>query len=149
MWDQVTLENKFSKEITNKSEWKVSTSFEVHPKMNLVRLTDDIKEGKLFSSRNKREKGQAITIELPQVAIISEVVIDSKGLANTYSRYYTIEFSIDGKDWELVINNPAAIDFSREQTLGHQAKFIRITNQVGGNRRQWRLNEISLIGSYL
>ncbi len=149
MWDQVTLENKFSKEITNKSEWKVSTSFEVHPKMNLVRLTDNIKEGKLFSSRNKREKGQAITIELPKVAIISEVVIDSKGLANTYSRYYTIEFSIDGKDWELVINNPAAIDFSREQTLGHQAKFIRITNQVGGNRRQWRLNEISLIGSYL
>jgi hypothetical protein len=149
MWDQVTLENKFSKEITNKSEWKVSTSFEVHPKMNLVRLTDDIKERKLFSSRNKREKGQAITIELPKVAIISEVVVDSKGLANTYSRYYTIEFSIDGKNWELVINNPAAIDFSREQTLGHQAKFIRITNQVGGNRRQWRLNEISLMGSYL
>jgi mono/diheme cytochrome c family protein len=149
MWSQELLEHKFAKEITNKDQWKVSTNFAVHPKLNIARLTDNIKEGQLFSSQEKREKGQAITIELPNIVNITEVIVDSTGLTDDYSRHYTIEFSLNGRQWHTVINNPAAIEFNQEQTLGHQAKFIRITNQIGGNRRKWRLNEISLFGSYL
>ena len=148
MWDQKTLEHKFSKELTDKAQWKVSANFEVHPRMNITRLTDNIQERQLFSSKEKRAKGQAITIELPKTANISEVIVNSEGLTDDYSRHYIIEFSNDGKEWFTVINNPAAVEFNREQTLGYQTKFIRITNQVGGNRRQWRLNEISLFGSY-
>ena len=148
MWNQKSLEHKFAKELTNKEQWKVSTNFEVHPKLNIARLTDNIKSRRLFSSKEKREKGQAITIELPNAANVSEVIVNSAGLTDDYSRHYTIEFSIDGINWFTVINNPAAIEFNKEQTLGYKTKFIRITNQMGGNRRKWRLNEISLFGSY-
>ena len=149
MWNQKSLEDRFSNELPDKEQWKVSTNFVVHSKMNLPRLHDNIKDRKRFSTKGNRVKGQAITIELPKLARVAEVIVNSKGLADHYSRYYTIEFSLDGEQWFNVVNNPAALDFNREQTLGHHTKFIRITNQVGGTTRQWRLFEISLIGSYL
>jgi hypothetical protein len=99
--------------------------------------------------RGFKEKGQAIIIELPEIAIISEVIVDSGGLTNFYSHYYTIEFSKDGNNWLKVIENSTATDVDHNHTLGHQAKFIRITNQQDSNSQPWRVNELSLFGSYL
>jgi mono/diheme cytochrome c family protein/glucose/arabinose dehydrogenase len=149
MWTQAQLDSKFSQELTNKSEWKVSTNFNVHPNLNIEKLTDTLTKRPFFSSKTNREKGQTITIELPAIAYVSEVVIDSNTLRAFYSRHYTIEFSEDGISWAKVIDNKSAGEVNREQTLGHKAKFIRLTNQVGANRRPWRIQEISLFGSYL
>ena len=143
------LVNKFGKEITNKPQWKASANFTIHKNLPIKYLIDGSNTSSSFGSKEKRTKGQAITIELPSAAYISEVVVDSKGLADHYSRFYTIEFSVDGVNWDVVINKPNAVEFNRDQTLGQKAKFVRITNQVGGNRRQWRLKEVSLFGSYL
>lgn len=149
MWTQAELDNKFAQELTNKAQWKVSVNFEVHPKLNLEKLTDTITKRPFFSSKGNREKGQAITIELPSAAIISEVVVDSNILKDFYSRHYSIEFSVDGNNWNTVIDNNRAGEMNREQTLGHKAKFIRLTNQLSANRKPWRIQEISLFGSYL
>jgi mono/diheme cytochrome c family protein len=148
MWTQATLDNTFAKELPQKSEWKITTNFPVHPKLNIEKLNDNLFERPFFSSKGKREKGHAITIELPALAIISEVVLDSSILPKDYSRHYTIEFSIDGSDWFTVIDNPTAVEVNREQTLGHKAKFVRITNQIGGVKRPWRIQEITMFGSY-
>jgi mono/diheme cytochrome c family protein len=149
MWTQTELDNKFAQELTNKSQWKVSTNFKVHPKLNIEKLTDTLTKRPFFSAQITRQKGQAITIELPAIAIISEVVVDSNILKDFYSRHYTIEFSEDGSNWMTVINNKVAGEMNREQTLGHKAKFIRLTNQLSANRKPWRIQEISLFGSYL
>jgi len=149
MWTQTELDKKFAKELTDKPQWKVSTNFDIHPKLNLEKLTDNKFERPFFSSKGNRDKGQSITIELPKVAIISEVVIDSTLLTAFYSRHYTIEFSEDGINWKTVIVNRTAGELNREQTLGRKGKFIRITNQVTAKRKPWRIHEISLFGSYL
>ena len=54
MWSQETLENKFSNELTKKSQWKITTNFKVHPKLNIEKLTDNLVERPFFSSKTKR-----------------------------------------------------------------------------------------------
>jgi hypothetical protein len=149
MWTQAELDNMFAKEITDKPQWKVSTNFKLHPNFNLSRLTDNKFGRPFFSSKSKRQKGYAITIELPKVAVISEVAIDSSLLPKDYSRHYTIEFSVDGNHWHTVVENSTAAQVNIEQTLGHKAKYIRLTNLENPKRRPWRINEVSLFGSYL
>jgi len=151
MWNQQSLETKFSKEISKKKEWKITTNFDVNPRFNTSRLIDNRIKRPFFSSNSPRKKGDAITIELPEIAHISEVLIDSNSLELKafYSKKYTIEFSEDGKDWLTVIENLTADQVNRNQTLGHKAKFIRITNQDNPNRKLWRIQEINLFGSYL
>ena len=151
MWNQQTLENKFSNELTKKNEWQITTNFEVHQRFNTSKLIDNRIKRPFFSSLRPRKKGDAITIELPELAHISEVVIDSSSqeLKKFYSTKYTIEFSEDGSSWLTVKENETANQLDRNQTLGHKAKFIRITNQDNPNRKLWRIHEINLIGSYL
>lgn len=149
MWTQTELDNKFAQELNDKPQWKVSTNFKIHPNLNLEKLTDNKFERPFFSSKGNRDKGHAITIALPKIAVISEVVIDSTLLTAFYSRHYTIEFSVDGSEWNTVVENRTAGELNREQTLGHQAKYIRITNQKKANRKPWRIHEVSLFGSYL
>jgi mono/diheme cytochrome c family protein len=149
MWTQAELDNKFAKELTEKSKWQVTTNFPVHKNLNLEKLTDNKFERPFFSSQRKRAKGDAISIKLPSIAIISEIVIDSTLLPKDFSRHYTVEFSIDGKQWMTVVDNPTATEVNRDQTLGHKAKYIRITNLRNAKNRPWRIQEISLFGSYL
>ena len=151
MWNQQSLETKFSKELTKKKEWKLSTNFDVNPRFNTSRLIDNRIKRPFFSSNRPRKIGDAITIELPELAHISEVVIDSSSLELKlfYSKKYTIEFSEDGDNWSIVKENLIASQVDRNQTLGHKAKFIRITNQDNANRKLWRIHEINLFGSYL
>ena len=149
MWTQAGLDKKFANELTLKSQWKVTTNFAVHPNLNIEKLTDNIIARPFFSSKLKRDKGFAITIELPALAAISQIVIDSSLLPRDYARHYTIDFSKDGNNWYKVIENPTAIEVNREQTLGQQAKYIRITNQLSHKKRPWRIQEINLFGSYL
>ncbi|WP_158969628.1 c-type cytochrome [Paraglaciecola sp. L3A3] len=148
MWTQKELQTKFSKELTNKPKWKTTANFESHRRLNLDKLID-AKFGPPFSTKGFKEKGQAITIELPNIAIISEVVIDSSQVKVFSSLFYNIEFSEDGVNWYTVIKTLTATEFDRNQTLGQQAKFIRITNMQDSNVHPWRINEISLFGSYL
>jgi len=149
MWTQASLEEKFSNELTEKSQWKITTNFDVHPRFNISMLTDNKFERPFFSSKVPRKSGQAITIELPKLAAISQVIINSSALANFYSRHYTIEFSENGTNWHTVIENSTAVEVNKEETLGHKAKYIRLTNKADTKRHFWRIQEILLFGSYL
>ncbi|KMT65105.1 hypothetical protein XM47_11525 [Catenovulum maritimum] len=149
IWTLEELTQAFNTPLERKKEWKITTNFDVHPKNNIAKLTDSqLGKWPHFSAMNKRQPGQAITLELPAKAAITEVNLNSEGQLANYSRSYTIEFSLDGNKWQTVIKNKTATDNDRNQTLGQVAKFIKITNQIGGNK-QWKINDLSLTGRYL
>lgn len=149
MWTQQELQARFATELSNKDLWQVSTNMETPERQPLRRLIDGSNENAVWRSGSARQAGDSITVELPRAASLSEVVIDSSGLNNDYSRGYQIEFSLDGENWKQVLDNPAATDYDRNQTLADTARFVRIVNQVGGTTRRWGIREISFVGAYL
>ena len=147
-WTQSELESQFSSTLDDRANWQVSSNVESDPNRPLQLAVDGNSEGGAWGSAVRRQTGQSIVIELATAANITEVIIDSNGLSDYFSRSYTIEISIDGVIWDEVVNNEVASTRDRNQTLGHEARFVRITNQAGAARRQWRIREISLVGKY-
>lgn len=149
MWTQEELRTRMSTPLADKALWTVSSNVDSRPNQPLTNLLDgNGDEPSVWRAATARADGQAITLELPASASITEVVIDSRELNNFYSRSYRIEFSEDGEQWRQVIYNPVGTQYDRNQTLGHRGKYIRITNQAGGTTREWRIREIDLVGSY-
>lgn len=148
-WTQSELESQFSSTLDDKANWQVTSNVESDPNRPLQLVLDGNSEEGEWGAVVPRQIGQSLVIELATAANISEVIVDSSGLSNYFSRSYSIEFSLDGVIWETIVNNEVATLLDRNQTLGHEARFVRITNQAGNTRRQWRIREISLVGKYL
>jgi type 1 glutamine amidotransferase/mono/diheme cytochrome c family protein len=146
MWTQDTAEQQFSQPLENKSLWKVSTNFEIHKTMTTNYLIDGLDhnedEDHWFSSQGNRTAGNAITLELPAPAHITEIILG--GWEGYSSRSYLVEFSLDGEQWQVVAENKFDESFEKAQTFGHKTKFIRITNHEEGGR--WIITELDLIG---
>lgn len=146
MWTQDAVEQQFSQPLNNKSLWKISTNFDQHRTMTAKYLVDGLGrngDGRpWFGSQGDRTAGDAITIELPAAAYLTEVVLGSWG--GNSSRSYLIEFSLDGEQWQVVADNRFDESYEKAQTFGHKTKFIRIINREEGSR--WIISEIDLIG---
>lgn len=148
LWTHTQLNNKFSKPLTEKQAWKVSTNFKVNPKNGIKNLTDGNPSWPKFRGAEQREKGHAITVELHKSAFVSQVTVDSKGMNNNYSRSVDIDFSNDGENWVNITRNSAAQSVEVSETLGLKTKFIRITNQIKSAGDNWSIAELHLLGSY-
>jgi len=146
IWTQESAEQQFSQRLNNKSQWKVTTSFEQHSTLNADYLVDglhrDDDKDHFFRSKTDRTNGDAITIKLPAAAFITEVIMHSWGRFS--SRDYSIEFSLDGTQWQVVADNKFEESYARAQTNGRETRFIRITNREEGPT--WAISEIDLIG---
>jgi len=146
MWTQDSAEQQFSQQLSDKSQWKVTMNFKQHRTMTSKYLLDGLDqnndEDHYFRSRSNRTNGNAITIELPEAAAITEVILGSwEGYS---SRNYFIEFSLDGKQWQVVADNKFDPNYEKAQTFGRKARFIRITNREEGGA--WIIAELDLIG---
>ncbi|WP_019027975.1 DUF7133 domain-containing protein [Colwellia piezophila] len=144
MWTQKELALAFNQEIDNKDLWKVSSNFKASQGKPLKNLHDGTKA--MFSSSVNRMAGDAITVELPAAVFLTEIYIDffkwNKAFSN--SSNYQISLSMDGKDWTVLKRDKNLKDFRSTQALGHQAKFIKITNKE--DKREWKITEINLFG---
>ena len=148
-WTQQELERNFNSFLPEQNKWQVTTSFPIHKRFVLANILIPTDEGKIFSARTARANGDTITIALPRIAMLTELVIDSRGLNNFYSRAYEIEISSDGKSWEKVVKNLTGSMYDENQLLGKTAQYVRVINLAPHNRRQWRINEIKMRGRYL
>jgi len=146
MWTQESLQHQFAQNLGDKNLWKVTTNFTQHPRMTSENLTDGLDHnddnGHWFGSRGSRTNGDAITLELPAAAFITEVILSGRG--DNSSRSYLIEFSLDGEQWQVVADNNFDKSYLKAQTFGHKTRFIRITNREEGGR--WLISEVDLIG---
>jgi len=146
MWTQESLQHQFAQKLGDKNLWKATTNFTQHPRMTSDNLTDGLdhndENGHWFGSRGSRTNGDAITLELPAAAFITEVILSGRG--DNSSRSYLIEFSLDGEQWQIVADNNFDKSYLKAQTFGHKTRFIRITNREEGSR--WLISEIDLIG---
>ncbi|MDU0355339.1 discoidin domain-containing protein [Paraglaciecola aquimarina] len=127
----------------------MTTNFTLKKRNDVAYLTDGNLSWPKFRGAETRKKGDAITIELPQTAVISQVIVNSKGMNDNYSRNIQIDFSMDGKNWITLLQNPATSDVEVSETLGRAAKYVRISNQIDSAGQPWRISELDLIGSYL
>ncbi len=148
-WTQKELETYFDAFLPEQNKWRVTTSFPIHKRFALENILIPTDQGKIFSARTARANGDTITIALPRSAMLTELVIDSRGLNNFYSRAYEIEISSDGKSWEKVVKNLTGSMYDENQLLGKTAQYVRVINLAPHNRRQWRINEIKMRGRYL
>ncbi|WP_158968784.1 discoidin domain-containing protein [Paraglaciecola sp. L3A3] len=149
LWSHEQLTSLFANPLPEKNAWKVTTNFKVKAKNGVKNLIDGKYSWPKFSGAEQRDKGHAITIELHRPAFVSQVIVDSKGMNDNYSRNIKIEFSMDGQTWTSIINNPAASDVEISETLGLKTQFVRITNQIESAGQNWGISELDLIGSYL
>jgi len=149
LWSHDELSQQFANTLDNKSEWEISSNFEIRPSLDIRYAIDHNYQGPKVHGRLPRQQGDAITIELPKPAMISQVILDSTNMTGLYSLQYSIEFSLDGDVWETAVENNAASDKNIEQTLGRTTKFIRITNHSVSKNSRWAITEIDLTGHYL
>ncbi|MGJ8681381.1 DUF7133 domain-containing protein [Paraglaciecola sp.] len=148
MWTHKELADSFTQILDEKSSWKVTTNFNTMPRSGVKTLIDGNQSWPKFRGAQRREKGHAITVELHKPALVSQVIINSKGMNDNYSRNIQIDFSVDGVNWFNVVKNPAAVDVDISETLGFKTKFVRIINQINSAGHNWGIAELDLIGSY-
>ena len=144
MWTQKELVLAFNQDIGNKDQWKVTANFAASSGEPLKHLHDGKKAR--FASAVNRMDSDAITVELPEAVILTEIHVDffkwEKPFYNS-ARYQT-SISMDGEDWLVLDRDENLKDYRTTQALGHKAKFIKITNKENG--REWKIIEINLFG---
>lgn len=149
MWTQQELSSQFSQLLGQKSAWNVTSNFPDNPKNSVKVIADNSRSWPKFRGSKKREKGDAITIELPKTAVISQLIVDSKGMIDFYARQLDVAISMDGKNWQTVVSNPAVNDYQVLELLGVQAKYVRLINQIDSGGKPWGMTELDIVGHYV
>jgi mono/diheme cytochrome c family protein len=132
----------------DRKQWKLTAS---HGEKDLSKAVDGDANSR-WSTGKPQEPGMWLQIELPSVADVAGLVLDTKPSANDSPRAYTVELSNDGSTWDPPIvhgeGRPSVtqIQFPRPA----KAKFIKIT-QTGdartpdGKGNFWSINELQVL----
>ena len=127
---------------TERHTWKLNAS---HNKKDLKKAIDGQPKSR-WSSLKVQKKSMWISLELPDVATVGGIILDTTKSPKDFSDQLKIETSIDGEGWSTVI-----ADLSVKKPNGSihfpksvRTKFIRVT-VMKKKSKYWSIHELNLI----
>lgn len=140
-WTEAELLSSVPQTLPDRSQWKLTASDGTKD----LKYAVDSNTGTRYTTGKSMAPGMWLQVELPSEKTIAGVILDAATSRNDYPRGYTIEVSIDGKNWGKPIAKgkgetaKTVIEFEPQA-----ARFIKIT-QTGSHRLYWSIHELDLL----
>lgn len=138
------LNQEFGQKLTNKKQWKFSSS---HNAKNFEALVDGKMDWRRWTSDANQAIGMWLQVELPQTYQISRIDMDCRKFSWQCAKAFDLELSLDGKNWSKVDSRIKFANHYQLQALGHKAKFIRFVLTNGSSQQPWSMTELDIIAS--
>lgn len=131
-----------SQPLANKAQWKATAKC----KPELAPLAIDGNLSTRYTTGASQSPGQWFTVELPEEALLSGLILNAGGSRQDYPRGYTVEVSANGADW----GTPVAQGWGSESPTYIEwppvkAKFVRITQTGHDSVLFWSIHDLNLL----
>ncbi|MBL9115776.1 MAG: discoidin domain-containing protein [Verrucomicrobiaceae bacterium] len=127
----------------DRSKWKLTAS---HNTTSITKAIDGSLDTR-WDSRTPQTPGMWVQIELPEIALISGVELDTATSAGDWPRGWKIELSEDGKAWDMpVLEGKSASNVTEFMfPKAENAKCIRITDTGSAKGLFWSIHELEVL----
>ncbi|MCM8530481.1 MAG: discoidin domain-containing protein [Lentisphaeraceae bacterium] len=141
-WTLPELEKNSPSLLANKKQWKLTASHG----QNKVMYAIDGNWDKRYDSGAYQTPGMWFQVELPTAQDITAINIDSGPSQNDFPKSYSVEVSLDGKNWTTALQKRSGQTALTEIKLsGQTAKFIKITLHEKKNGKYWSIHAMDIL----
>lgn len=144
-WTQEELEKAAPANLSRKG-WRLTAS---HNEKEIAAATDGDRKTR-YTTGSSQAKGMWVQVELPEVAMLSEIELEYSRSKGDFPEQYAVSLSMDGKNWsEPVAQGRGAPKQSNIGFLPTEARFVKIELTYATTRLYWSIHELYLLGHYL
>ncbi|MDB6053547.1 MAG: coagulation factor 5/8 type domain protein [Verrucomicrobiales bacterium] len=140
-WTVEELQAALPQALTNRSQWKLTGSH----RPDALKAAVDGNSSTRYDTGVQQKPGMWVEVELPEPAIVSNLLLDSAKSPQDYPRIYKVELSMDGTHWDKPVASGRGMrpvtEISFEPT---KTRFIRITQNGVAEGLFWSIHELDI-----
>ncbi len=141
-WTPAELLATLPQPLTNRAQWKVNAS--QNPDSAHQAVDDNLKSA--YQTLMSQAPGMWFQIDLPEETEIAGLELDAGSSNHDFPRGYTVELSLDGKDWGQPVATGHGTGALTEIIFPPaRAKFIRINQTATSPGHLWTIQDLQVL----